>query len=219
MSNIVNEVWKFIQNNPSIRRNMNRGLINTSALARYIIQEKKINATIDAVIGAIRRYELKQTDDIFENASRLFDHTINISTKNNLAEVSLIKDTEVQKFLPELFNIINYVRGDVLRIMQANDSVTLLFDDKNLKNVLALFPKNKIINTEKNLSEINIRIHPKMQTTPGILAVIANELAINGINIVELMTCPPELLCVIKKEDLIKSNSILFKLCESTEKK
>jgi len=201
MTNIVHEVWKILDNSPSIRRNMSRGLINSSALARYLIKEKKVDAALDAIISAIRRYELDQHDEIFTEAYKLLGQTINISTKSNLAEIALIKDDEVQRILPKLFSIIQYVRGDVLRVMQSNESIRLLIDEKNMENVIALFPKEKIITKEKNLAEINIYIHPQMQSTPGILAMIANELAINTINIIEVMTCPPEMLFFVKKED------------------
>lgn len=214
MSNIVHEVWKVLDENPSIRREMGRGLINTSALARYLLKEKKINATLDAVIAAIRRYQLDELDDIFNKAYILLSQTINISTKSNLAEISLIKDDDVQKILPELFSIIHYIRGDVLRVTQANESIRILIDDKNMEKVIKLFPKNKILSKEKDLAEINIYIHPKMQTTPGILAVIANELANNQINIVEAMTCPPEMIWVVKKDQLVKASDVLFKLCQ-----
>lgn len=213
MPNIVHEVWKILDDNPTIRREMNRGLINTSALARFIIKEKKIDTTLDAVISAIRRYNLERHEDIFENAYKLLGETINISTKSNLAEISLIKDSEVQKILPKLFDIIQYIRGDVLRVTQANESLRILIDEKNMEKVTALFPKSKIINNEVDLAEINIYIHPKMQTTPGILAVISNELANNGINIVEVMTCPPEMIWVVKKSELVKASDVLFKLC------
>jgi len=213
MTNIVHEVWKILDNNPSIRTEMNRGLINISALARYIINEKKLNASIDAVISAIRRYELDKNGDIFNNAYKILGHTVNISTKSNLAEISLIKDDDVQQLLPKLFDIIKYIRGDVLRVTQANESIRLLIDEKNMENVLKLFPKNKIISKEKDLAEVNIYIHPKMQTTPGILATIANELALHKINIVEFMTCPPEMICVVKKDDLIKASNVLYQLC------
>jgi aspartokinase len=218
MANIVHEVWKILDNNPSIRREMNRGLINTSALARYIIKEKKVDATLDAVISAIRRYDFNQHGDIFDNAYKMLGQTVNISTKSNLAEVSLAKDDEVQQCLPKLFNIIKYIQGDVLRVTQANESIRLLIDEKNMDNVTGLFPKNKIIKKERDLAEINIFIHPKMQTTPGILAVIANELATNEINIVEFMTCPPEMICVVKKDDLLRTSNVLYKLCESNKK-
>ena len=194
---------------------MSRGLINTSALARYIIKEKKISASLDAVIIAIRRYKLNQHEEIFNNAQKMFSLTVNISTKSNLAEISLVKDTEVQKILPKLFSFIHYVQGDVLRVTQANKSIRLLIDQKNLEQVIAMFPKDKIISKEKDLAEINIYIPPKMQETPGVLALLANELAINKINIVEFVTCPPEMLCIIKKEDLVKASGILYQLCES----
>jgi aspartokinase len=218
MTNIVHEVWKFLDTNPSIRREIARGLINTSALARYIIKEKQINTTLDAVISAIRRYNFDQHGDIFNNAYKTLGQAINVSTKSNLAEISLIKDDEIQQCLPKLFNIIKYVQGDVLRVTQANESIRLLIDEKNMNNVIELFPKNKIIIKEKGLAEINIFIHPKMQTTPGIIAVIANELAINRINIVEFMTCPPEMICVVKKEDILRASSVLYNLCDSIKK-
>ena len=123
-------------------------------------------------------------------------------------------DTDVQKALADVFKIISYIQGDTLRIMQANNSVRILIDEKNMENVLALLPKNKIISKETNLAEINIYIHPLMQKTPGILAILANELAINGINIVEVMTCPPEMLFIFKKEEFQKASDVINQLCQ-----
>jgi aspartokinase len=213
MSNITHKVWKILDDNPIIRRGIDLGLINTSALARYIIKEKKLPASIDAIMVAIRRYEINQHKDIFNTAQKLLSKIVNISTKDNLAEISLVKDTDVQKILPKLFSFIHYVQGDVLRVTQANKSIRLLIDDKNLEQVLSLFPKNKILTKITGLAEINIYIHPQMQDTPGILAMIANELAINEINIVEFVTCPPEMLCIVKKDDLLGATGILYKLC------
>ena len=217
MTNITHQVWNILDNDPSIRREMKRGLINTSALAKYIMKEKKVDATMDAVISAIRRYKVDKHDDIFDKAYKVLSQTVNLSTKSNLAEISLIKDDDVQQLLPKLFNIIKYIRGDVLRVSQANESVRILIDEKNMDNVIKIFPKSKIITKEKDLAEINIYIHPKMQTTPGILATIANELAINEINIVEFMTCPPEMICVVKKDDLFRASNVLYKLCETNK--
>jgi len=214
MSNITHEVWKIIDNNPSIRRDISRGLINTSALARYIIKEKKLNASIDGVIVSIRRYEHTRHQEIFNKAQEKFSQTINISTKSNIAEISLIKDTEVQKILPKLFNFIHYIQGDILRVTQANKSIRILIDEKNLDQAISLLPEDKIISKIENLAEINIHIHPDMQQTPGILAILANELSLNGVNIVEFITCPPEMLCIVKKEDLVKASGILYQLAE-----
>jgi len=214
MTNIVKTVWKILDNSPCILRDMKRGIINTRALASYLIKEKKIDASLDAVIGAIRRYKLNHYNDIFQFAHEIIGKTINISTKSKLAEISLVKDAEIQRMLPQLFEIIQYTRGDVLRIAQANASITILVDEKNLEKITELFPKEKIISVTKNLAEINMYINPKMVLTPGIIAIASNELAINGINIVEAMTCPPEMLWFIKEEDVLKAYHVLYQLCK-----
>jgi len=215
MSNIVQKVWRILDGNPSIRRDLSLGLINTSALARYLIKENKVEGTLDGVIGAIRRYDHGKHKEIFSEAYELLGQTVNIFTRKKVAEIALKKDEDVQQLLPKLFDIIQYIQGDVLRIMQANESVRILIDEKNLEKVTKIFPKNKIFTIEKDLAEIDIYIHPEMQGTPGILAVIANELAINEINIVEVMTCPPEMLFIVKGDDLLQTHDVLNKLCQS----
>lgn len=57
-------------------------------------------------------------------------------------------------------------------------------------------------------------MHPKMRTTHGILAVISTELAINGINIMEIMSCFPEMLFFVHGDDIVKAYQILYSLCK-----
>jgi len=214
MSNIVQNVWNFLDHNPCIKKNMENGLINTRALAKFLIHKKMTDATLDAVIGAIRRYPLSKHTETSTTANMMLKKIINLSTRSKLAEIYLTKDDEIQKIIPKLFDIIHYVQGDVLRIIQANKSIRLLIDNKNLVELLELFPKHKILDVDKNLAEINIHIHPEMQNTPGILAEISNELAINNINIVEVMTCPPEMLFFVRDDVLVKAYNVIHELCK-----
>jgi aspartokinase len=215
MKNTVGEVWKFLDNSPCIRRDLSRGLINARALAKYILKTQKMDATLDATISAIRRYEFDQQGDIFITARKLIGQTVNLSTRSGLAEISLIKDYDIQRSLPELFEIIDYARGEVLRVIQATESIKLLIDEKNLENITELFPKDKILKIDRNLAEINMHMHPKMITTHGILAVMANELAINGINIMEVMSCLPEMLLFVREEDVLNAYQVLYQLSHS----
>jgi len=215
MKNTVGEVWKFLDNSPCVRRDLSRGLINARALAKYILKTQKMDATLDATISAIRRYEFDQQGDIFITARKLISQTVNLSTRSGLAEISLVKDDDVQRSLPELFDIIDYARGEVLRIIQATESIKLLVDEKNLENITELFPKDKILKIDRNLAEINMHMHPRMITTHGILAVMANELAINGINIMEVMSCLPEMLLFVKEEDVLNAYQVLYQLSHS----
>ena len=131
---MVQQVWKILDNSPCIRRNMSQGLINSRALAKYIIKEKKVETTLDAAIGAIRRYQLDKHDEVFSFAHGMLTKTINLSAKSGLAEMYLTKDEEVQQTLPKIFDIIHYVRGDVLRIIQANEYLNSSKKWKQAKN-------------------------------------------------------------------------------------
>jgi aspartokinase len=218
MTNIVHEVWKILDTSPSIQKDMSLGLINHSALARYIIEEKNIEANLDAVLSAIRRYEIDPNKDLINTANNIICHSA-VSTKSKLANINIIKDTTTQKLLPKLFDLINYNRGDVLRIIQAEESIKILVDEKNLEKVSKMFPEDRIINIDENLGEINIHLHPEAVNTPGIIAVISNELLMNGINVMETMSCVPELLWFVRENDLVKAYNVFYQLCNNIKEK
>jgi aspartokinase len=215
MTNITHEVLKMLDNNPSIRRCMSQGLINTTALAKYILKEKKMDATLDAVSSAIRRYKLDKYDEIFDTANRIVSFG-ELSTKSKLANIAVIKDSEIQQLLPKLFSIIQFNRGDVLRIIQADEAIKILVNEKNLEKVKDLLPKKKIVKIDRNLAELNIHLHPEAVKTPGIISVISNELSMNNINVMEFMSCVPEMLWFVQEKDILKAYSVMFKLCGPT---
>lgn len=217
MTNIVHEVWKILDSSPSIRRCMSYGLVNTTALARFMIEKKKIPGTLDAVSSAIRRYQPDSYDQIFSIANNIVSFG-SISTKSKLANIALTKDTEVEDLLPKLFSIIQFHRGDVLRIIQADEAIKILVNEKNLETVTNLFPKNKIIKIDRNLAELNMHLHPEAVNTPGIIAVISNELAMSGVNVMETMSCVPEMLYFVNEKDVLKAYNVLYQLCQSSNK-
>jgi len=217
MTNIVHQVWNLLDNSPSIRRCMSQGLINTTALARYIITEKKVNGNLEGVSSAIRRYKLDKYDEIFDRVNKIVSLG-ELSTRSRLANIAVIKDAEVQEILPKLFSIIKFNRGDVLRIIQADEAIKILVNEKNLDKVKNLLPKNKIIKIDQNLAELNIHLHPDAIKTPGLIALISTELAMNNINVMEFMSCVPEMLWFVKEKDVLKSYNVLYQLCAPEEK-
>ena len=101
---------------------------------------------------------------------------------------------------------------------QADEAIKILVNEKNLETVQALFPNKKIIKIDKNLAEINMHFHPEAVNTPGIIAVISNELAVNGVNVMETMSCVPEMLWFVKDKDLLKAYNVFYQLCPPKEK-
>jgi hypothetical protein len=218
MTNINQEVWKFIDQDPTIKHAMSYGIINKRALANYIKKQKNIKTNLDAIISAIRRYNIQQYDNVFLKARTMIIPNIDLSTRSNIVNVILSKDTEIQKLIPEFFSIIKYDKGDVLRIIQADESIKVLINEKNLKKIVKILPKKKILSIKKNLAEINIHFIKDAIDTPGVIAIISNEIAINGVSIVEVLSCFPELLWYVYQRDLLKAYNVLYQLCQSKNK-
>ena len=217
MTNISHQVWKILDNSPCIKRVLSQNLINTTALAKYLIVKEKVNGSLEAVSTAIRRYSNDHYKDIFSIANKIVSLG-EISTKSKLTNVALIKDTEVEKILPKLFSIIQFHRGDVLRIIQADEAIKILVNEKNLETVKKLFSSKKIIRIDRNLAEINMHLHPDAVKTPGIISAISTELAVNGVNVMEFMSCVPEMLWFVKDKDLLKAYNVFYELCPADKK-
>lgn len=207
---VTKNIWKILDRRPGITRNLTIGIISLSSLARYLIKEEKLDATLDSVISAIRRYNLDEYELIFENAARAIKKTNAISTRSPLANISVIKDSEVQIILPKLFSIINYNYGDVLRIIQGEGSIKIIVDEKNLKKVLNLFNGKNILKISKEIGEITVHMHEDSKYTPGVLALQSYELSLNGINILEAMSCWPEWMWFVHEKDIQKAYKLLY---------
>ncbi len=211
--NVTKKIWRLLDRNPCILRNMRYGLINVRALATYLIREEKINTTIDAAISAIRRYNFDAYDAIFRKAHKIIREPTAISTRSPLAIVSLVKDAEVQKTLPRIYSGIQPDQGDVLRVMQGNRSVKIVIDRHNLELVKSLFSKKDILAIDENLGEICVHnMVPNGRITPGILAISANELAINNINVLEIMSGSSEILWFVEERDIQSAYNVLYQL-------
>lgn len=212
--NVTKSVWNVINKDLSVKRDLSRGLISLRALARFIIKEYHLNASVDAVMSAIRRYE---QDDRFEAKYHEAERVIaksKLATKSGIVNIAMGKNDEIKNILPKIFSEINFSKGDVLRISQAEQSIKVIIDEKNLERILAIVPKKHIINIEKGLAEINIQLVPEATDTPGIIAEIFLALMDNGVVVRETMSCVPEMLIFVKEKDLILAHKTLYDLIQ-----
>ena len=51
MANLTHEVWNYLDSEPSIKRELSRGIVNIMALAKHIIQSKNMNSSVEAEKG------------------------------------------------------------------------------------------------------------------------------------------------------------------------
>ncbi len=218
MTNIQDSVTNFIDQDVSIRRGLSRGFVNTRALASYIYRNLSLDCSVDAVISAIRRYEVK--DDTKEDMKKRYKliGAAKVSSKTRMASILLKKDMEVRKSLIKLYNKIDFAKGDVLRILEVTQFIKIIIDQDNLKTVEDIFSKSDILTIDKKLGEISLIYSDEVINTPGVFGAFASELALNNISIRDGVICGSEHIFIVKEDDLMKALETLHKISKWGEK-
>ena len=216
MTNITRAVHRMLDHDAAIRKDLARKVINKRALAAYVQEHLRIKTDVNAIISAIRRYEAESKGDegLFAGAAGLIKNA-KISTKTNIAIIGLSKDPDVQEILPRLFSVISYGRGEVIRIIQADESIKVIVDEKNVAKVTGMVKKSSLLKVTKNVGELNMRLTRFSAKVPGVLAILDTELANNNISIMETCSCVPEVLWFFEQKDLLKAHQTFMELIES----
>ncbi len=215
MTNISRDVQRILDHDTAIRRDLGRGLINKRALAVYMQKQLQLRESVDAIISGIRRYEAELKEEEHFAKARSLIKNARISTRTEIAIIAFVKDADVQGLLPKLFSLIHYERGEVIRIIQAEESIKVIVDEKNVAKVVEMFQRGKVLKIEHKLAELNMRLTEISAKVPGVLAILDTELANNNINIVETCSCVPELLWFLDQKDLLKAHKAFLELIES----
>ena len=213
-NNVADSVKTHLDSDFVIRRCLFRNIISLRALSRHLIEKLGLkDKNIDAVISAIRRYKKTEKDEADKNLRKLF-LKIAVKTRSNIVDLRVSKNKRSVESISKLNSVVDIEKGEIIRVIQAEQSITIIIDDKNMEKFYNIFNENDVISVDKKLVEINLQFTEEAQDIKGIVALVASSLNSEGINIVEIMSCAPELLVIIKKDDLLKALNVMDKLQE-----
>ncbi|MBI2659691.1 hypothetical protein HYX07_00840 [Candidatus Woesearchaeota archaeon] len=201
--NISDKVGSFLDNDFVIRKCLFRNILSLRALSRHIIKRLDLKeGNMDAVISAIRRYKKTGKEESGEKLRKLFSR-IAIKTRSNIADIRVQKNKRSVEGISRLNSVVDIEKGEIIRIIQAEQSITIILDEKNLDKFHSIFSKPGCISLDKDLVEINLQFTEEAQNIRGIVALVTSSLNAEDINIVEVMSSAPELLIIIKKEHIL----------------
>lgn len=214
MTNINKRVWDYIDARIEIRKAMARGLINASALAREIASREGMNESMDAIISAIRRYDSKEKESHYKSIYDLLKKS-KISSKTKLASILVRRNDETQKIARTLYSKVRLTRSSTLKILDVTNHIKINMDEELLPEIKSLFSDHDVEEVQKNLGEVVIAYADDITKIPGVFATLSNELAMNGISIIDSMICHREHFFVVRENDLEKAFGVVFSLTKS----
>ena len=158
--NIREFVWKIIDTDISLKKDILRDVINVRSLAKHILSTQKIDASLDAVISAIRRYDKSQENkgdtysvyDVLKQAR--------ISTRTNMSSLLLKRTDEVKTKLGRPDKLMDFQGHETIRVLEGSQALTLIFDRKNFEKIKSLFTKAVVLEENKDAGMIEIT-YPK----------------------------------------------------------
>ncbi len=211
--NINQTIWKILESDIAIQKDINRKIINVRALAKYILKKYELPASLDSVISSVRRYQGgTHFDENEKELVHVFRDSV-VGTKNNMACFTLALRARdlFQKVCASGNHIVPF------KVVSGTEVLKIIVEQPHLEQVKTLFDKRDIIEVDKDLSELSVIVSEKATHTKGVIARLTSELSLANINIHELIVTMPEFLVYVKEKDIVKAHEAILKLCEARE--
>jgi len=206
-------VRSVIERDPVVRFGLARGLVNHRALARTIQAGAPADVSFDAVLSAVRRYPLQRTIEERENAGSLI---LKLALKNKVAVLSLKNDNETQRTIARFSEEINYTAGETFRVISSMDYVSVTLDTRNADRFETRVPKSAVRKKMGGLAELTIEMKTEVEESPGALAAIVGELALNDVNVRQLTSVGPgRVIVLVNESDAMKAYQALETLANA----
>ena len=212
MTSITKQVWEILDNDITIKKDLERGIINVSALSQYLLDTYEIKGSLDSVISAIRRYKADETiqDDYAKISKSLQDAVI--STKTNISLLTLRNTSNAYKYIGALMAHEDFLKNDIFRLIKARHEVQIVVDRDSMAKAKSFFPDSAVENTRRGMVEVSITLTQKGWDTKGILSRITNELATQGVNITIIFSVFPTISIFMEEKDLIRAHEALIRI-------
>lgn len=202
-------IENVLERDPVIRKGLERGIINSRALARFIQEVERVDATPDAILGIIRRFPLEKKHNVPSNPP-LRDCEITMRTR--VGDLALEKGLDTMRRISDFAASIKSIKGQNMRVLTGLRHIRVIADQKALDQFRHEFLDKEIIRYSDNLVEISLLLTPETDQTRGIYAKITSELALNDVNLVGIWCCAPETVLIVNEEDGLKALEALQRM-------
>jgi len=211
MITISQIVYSIIENKPFLEEGLKKGIINLSALARFIKPdiEKKLQKKVKtgAIIVALDRTAQKLPKNIAEN--NLLDNIGDLTVRSKLMEITFENSPTLFEAQKKIYNNISRSKDLFCTFSQGVRETTLIMNNSLKNEVSEIFSGEKIISQYDGLSSVSITYPAWVVATPGVYYLILKLLSWNGINVYEVISTHTELTIIVSEKDVEKTFSVL----------
>lgn len=218
MKSIGEIVKKLIRETPFLEEALAEGLINVSSLSRKLQPqvEKELQKKVQtgAIDMAIKRYDPGNNYKLNFGLKQFVSNLGDFIVQSGLMHFTFENSSTLTARRREL---IDNIEGEqtYYTISRGIFETTVVVSNSKAKLVEEIFSKEKLIFQKCSLSSITLRLPKKRDETSGFYYYILKTLALEKINIEELISTTNEFTILVSEKDIDRAFSILMRLKKS----
>ncbi len=206
---------RIIESDPTIKTGLQRGIINSRALSRYILENCAVDSTPDAILGVLRRYPINGER---ESGHRLALKECDITMRNGMAYLTIENSPDTMKRVAEFAGTIRSTRGESFRAIVSSNSIRVIARQEALDNFRETFRPKEIISYSAKLAEICLLLPFGAETLGEIATAITAQLTLNNVTMSGILVCPPEDIIIVSENDAPRTFEALQQLLREETK-
>jgi hypothetical protein len=205
MNSISSTVREYVYRNPTIKDALMMGIVNYSSLARKIMNELKIS-NFEAVETALKRIPREEKDT--GNIRKALKNS-KIETVTGVSYIVLKSSSENIKKAASLLS--SMVKDyNQYRIIQGIQGTVVVIDDHEYDRIINNFQRGEVIEKKRGMGEIIITSRDDITFIRGYVAYVSNILAVNDINLLQLVSFYTDITVIIDTRDMAKAFNVLM---------
>lgn len=191
---------KILARYPYLEEYMRLGIVNNRALARDIKEDLKRElgreVNIQSVVSAVRRHPVSKGKREKEEIYRLLSKS-EVSLRYDVGAITILLDAPSSKIDPREVD-------EGLIMIRGIETLTIVVEERLIGAFKEKF-RDAVISSNKNLASVIVKSPKEIADTPGVIAHLANILAVEKINIVEMMSSYTETWFIVDEKDALKT--------------
>ena len=215
MRKIPETLREIITSNPTLEFGFAHNLFNLTQLARFLQPLVQARASREVSVSALSMALSRLGTGLPKGARPAIARFKfkNLAITGDLVVLTLPKEADTHKSINQLYSKLAKREGH-FTVTEGLSQVTIIIEEKDLDLAQVLLdspsrggrPQSK----PAKAASISVSFDPKYLSTPGFLYVILQQLALQGINILELSSTATELILYVKPSDVTLAFDTLY---------
>ncbi len=200
---IAEVAHRILSSYPYIEEYLSRGLVNYRALARDIYDDVKRDLAGDvkfqSVVTAVRRYPVSRA----KTGKARVAGILSKSDVNLRYDVGVIT-TRLDPAVIDSMEKIQAKLRSAYMILQGTETLTIVVEENQLETIASMLSE-KILDKKSKLAFVIVKSPAEIVDTPGVIAYLGNVLALEDINLVEMMSSHTETCFIVEEVDALRT--------------